>query len=539
MALLGAAAATPAAASRDVFETYVAARLADASGDPGSAARLLAELIRDEPGDALLRRRAIAAAIEGGDMELALQLGRGTPVEQTPFDLRLLMVADELRRGKGDRALAILNAKGGLIDTSFFAPFVEAWLRADRRDPRAADSFAKVAPGSAIAGQVYEHHAFILLKQGRAAEALPLAEAALAKAEGRADRLRLAFADAFRGAGDAATARKLLEGSGSALAEGRARLAAGKPLGTAIDNVREAYSELLLGLAVAINKLNNRALPVALGQISRFADPSSEASTLLTALLLDQQDHDEDALRLLRSIGPGDYFADPAEDAEVRLLLDGGRKDEALARARQLAAQKRRGDDLARLADVLAQVGRNGEAADSYAQAIALAARGEGTEEVWALRLYRANALEEAGRWDEAKREVETALRESPDNPLLLNFLGYGKLERGEDLDQAEALVRRASALRPEDASITDSLGWVQFKRGKISEAIATLERAAQDDPSQSEIREHLGDALYTAGRRFEARHAWRSALVNADDESKPRIQSKIDFGLSHATRSP
>ena len=73
----------------------------------------------------------------------------------------------------------------------------------------------------------------------------------------------------------------------------------------------------------------------------------------------------------------------------------------------------------------------------------------------------------------------------SPDNALLLNFLGYGKLERGEDLDAAEAMVRRASALRPEDASITDSLGWAQYKRGKVDEAIVTLQRAADKDPDQ------------------------------------------------------
>jgi predicted Zn-dependent protease len=152
------------------------------------------------------------------------------------------------------------------------------------------------------------------------------------------------------------------------------------------------------------------------------------------------------------------------------------------------------------------------------------------------LRLYRASALEEAGRWPEAKADLALAMKEQPDNPLLLNFLGYGKLERGEDMEAAEAMVRKASALRPEDASITDSLGWAEFKRGRVDEAIATLQRAAQADPAQAEIQEHLGDALYTAGRRYEARFAWRAALVNAEDADKQRLQAKIDGGLTTAT---
>jgi Flp pilus assembly protein TadD len=103
-------------------------------------------------------------------------------------------------------------------------------------------------------------------------------------------------------------------------------------------------------------------------------------------------------------------------------------------------------------------------------------------------------------------------------------------------MEQAEAMVRKASALRPEDASITDSLGWAEFKRGRFPEAIATLQKAAQAEPAQAEIQEHLGDALYAAGRRYEARFAWRAALVNAEADDKSRLQAKIDTGLTAAT---
>ncbi|MEO6582110.1 MAG: tetratricopeptide repeat protein, partial [Sphingomicrobium sp.] len=145
----------------------------------------------------------------------------------------------------------------------------------------------------------------------------------------------------------------------------------------------------------------------------------------------------------------------------------------------------------------------------------------------------------ELGRWPDAKTELQAALKVAPDQPLVLNFLGYGELERGEDQVAAEAMIRKASALAPEDASITDSLGWALFKRGRFGDAIETLQRAAARDPQQPEIHEHLGDALYSIGRRYEARFAWNAALISAEDEVAARIRLKIAGGLTAATAAP
>ena len=256
----------------------------------------------------------------------------------------------------------------------------------------------------------------------------------------------------------------------------------------------------------------------------------------MLALLLEDDDRPTDALDILHGIDPGDPFANQAEDAEVRLLLATNRQAEALRRAQEIVAARPGPDSYARLGVVHIEMKNYAAAAEEYGRAIQLTESVASSDEPWMLHLYRASALEEAGKWDETKAELALALKSQPDNALLLNFLGYGKLERGEDLDEAEAMVRRASALRPDDASITDSLGWAEYKRGRLPQAIATLQRAAQAEPSQAEVQEHLGDALYTAGRRYEARFAWRAALVNAKSDDQARIQAKIDAGLSAAT---
>ena len=123
---------------------------------------------------------------------------------------------------------------------------------------------------------------------------------------------------------------------------------------------------------------------------------------------------------------------------------------------------------------------RQSDAAAAYGRAVALA-RAQGVkDEVWPLLLVQAGALEEAHRWPEARTAVQQALAIAPEQPLLLNFLGYTELVHGENVNAAEAMIRKASALAPNDASITDSLGWAQFKRGKVADAIATLQSAAE-----------------------------------------------------------
>ena len=539
-----AVAATPASASvpvanADQLSTYVTARAADALGDPARAAVLFANLSRERPDDMSLRRRAVIGAIAAGDTKLALQLSRDMPIATTPLDLRMLLVADQLRAGRNKDAIDILRTKQGLIDSSFLAPFVEAWTLAEKRNPKALDALAPVQEGSALASQLSEQKALILLKLKRPAEALPLAEPVIAAAGGRGDRVRLALADGFLAAGDRANALKMVEGDGPALAEGRARIAAGKPTGLAIDSAQKGFGELMVGLSLALGRMQDKGLPIAFAQVARYANPGNSAGAILLALLLEDDDRPTDALDILHAINPDDPFASQAEDAEIRMLIDTDRQQEALRRAQDIVAARPGPDAFARLGVAQIELKNNPAAAEAYARALQLSANAPSSDPPWTLRLYRASALEDAGRWPAAKEELALALKEMPDNPLLLNFLGYGKLERGEDMEAAEAMVRKASALRPDDASITDSLGWAEFKRGRVPQAIATLQRAAEAEPGQSEIQEHLGDALYSAGRRFEARFAWRAALANAETDSQARLQSKLDFGLSAATAAP
>jgi tetratricopeptide (TPR) repeat protein len=535
-----AMAARPSTAQSSAL-TYVEARAAAMSGEHARSAELLAQLAEANAGDMTISRRALAEALGAGNIDLALRLARKLPVSELSVDARLLLIADDLKRGRSDLALQYASGAKDEASLAFLTPLITAWNAAERRDLAGALTVLETIPANSLLGPFREENiAFILLKFRRPADAEPFARRAIGGAGGREARLRLALADGFLAAGDRARALAMVQGMGTETGVARQRILSGKRTGLAIDAPAKAYAELLLGLAVDLNRLNNHALPVSMVQVARYADPRNSAGAVLLGLLLNGQGRVNEALAILASVPAADALAPQARDTAARILVDEKRFDEALRLAQAATSARDAGvSDFARLGDVLAGMKRYNEAADAYGRAIVLA-RAQGLQaELWPLHLLRATALEEANRWPETKQELQAALAIAPDQPLILNFLGYAKLERGEDLDVAEAMIRKASALAPDDASITDSLGWALYKRGRFADAIEALERAAAKDPDQPEIHEHLGDALYASGRRYEARFAWNAALISADEDIAARIRLKIAAGLTPATAAP
>ena len=530
------AVARPSSAAR----TYLEARAAAIDGDHSRSAQLLAQLVDGSLANQTVTKQALSQAISAGDMKLALRLVGTLKPAETPIEARMLQVADALRSNDSSRAVALLRTPSEAGDLGFVRPFVEAWAAADSNDlPGALAGLNGISSNNLLAALAPEHRAFILLKFRRTAEARPLVDQILKTAAGRESRLRYALADAYLKAGDRARAAEIIQGLGTAASRPGERVLQGKSSGIGIDNGRRAFAELLIVLAADLNRLRNEQMPIALSQVARYAAPESSASSVMLGLMLARRDRTSDAVEVLRSIPANDPLSLQARDAEVRALITAEREAEALQIAQRVASSSDAGvADYARLGDVLANMKRHEAAAAAYARAHQYVANGL-PQERWPLLLLQASSLEEADRWPEARQLLGQALVLAPDEPLLLNFLGYAKLERGEDLDTAEAMIRKASALAPDDASITDSLGWAVYKRGRTREAIEILTRAAKGDPAQAEIHEHLGDALYKAGNKYEARYAWSAALVTAEEDVAARLKAKIETGLTPATAAP
>src|SRR5262249_4690493 len=157
----------------------------------------------------------------------------------------------------------------------------------------------------------------------------------------------------------------------------------------------------------------------------------------------------------------------------------------------------------------------------------------------WAVYYARGIAYHESGKLSDAERDLKEALRLSPDQPDVLNFLGYSWVDQKRNMSDAVKMLEKAHTLRPLDGYIADSVGWAYYRMGRYDDAAMALEEAVLLAPGTSEINDHLGDAYWHVGRKIEARFQWRHALsLDPEEKDKASIQKKLDLGLDVASSS-
>src|SRR6476469_2087553 len=296
----------------DFARTYVQARAAAMNGDHAQAAQLLATLASSQPDQTDLAKKALSEALGAGRMDLALSLARSIPAAKLPTDARLMLVADEVKHRRADRALPWLALSADNGDLGFLAPLIAAWDAAERGNADLAlNTVDQIPVGSLLGPLRAEERALILLKYRRTAEAEPFARRAIGSAGAREDRLRLALADGFLAAGDKARALTMLDGMGGEAAAARQRGGAGKGSGQAIDTSAKAFSELLTAFAADLARLQRTSPPIGLVQVARYASPQNSSATALLAILLDSQGREEEALAVLRTVPENDALSSP------------------------------------------------------------------------------------------------------------------------------------------------------------------------------------------------------------------------------------
>jgi Flp pilus assembly protein TadD len=180
------------------------------------------------------------------------------------------------------------------------------------------------------------------------------------------------------------------------------------------------------------------------------------------------------------------------------------------------------------LANILRVRKRFAAAADYYTRAMALI--GQPQERHWTYYYYRGVCYERLRNWPAAEADLRQALKLSPQQPLVLNYLGYTWIDQKQHMKEAMGMIEQAVKLRPDDGYVVDSLGWAFYRMGNFAEAIKHLERAAKLKPEEVDINEHLGDALWAAGRQREARLQWQRTLTL---DPEPAMAANIERKLA------
>ncbi len=543
--ILGLSLSTPALAQVNVplqpgiAGAYLAARSAAISGNHREAARQFARVLQADPDNLHLIGDAMLAFAAIGDWDSAGSYTDRVPEESDERDFANLI--DQVNRiragdlaGAAEAAVAQTGA-GPLID-----PLLEAWLYLAEGDmSRASDTFeamindnsplaglvpyqlglARASVGdfegaaAIFAGEVYgplqlstrgiQAHAQVLVQLDRAEDALSLLDQTLAR-------------DADQ-----------------SLIELRAEIAADptRPYDFIV-TPEQGMAEVFFSLARVLGTDAGTTLPLVYARAAHAIDPGHIHSLLLAGNILSDAQQYQMAVEVYGLVPRESPLFVEAEQGRSEALFQLGREEAAVEVLQALARDY---PDLASvhtaLGDVLRRQERFEEAITSYTAAIDRIDPGQ--SRYWFLFYARAISYERTDQWDAAEADFRHALDLEPDQPNVLNYLGYSLIEQNRDLDEALEMIQRAVEARPDNGYIVDSLGWVYFRLGRYEDAVAPMERAIALTPNDAILNDHLGDVYWMVGRYREAEFQWSRALsFDPDPADAERIRLKLEIGL-------
>lgn len=295
---------------------------------------------------------------------------------------------------------------------------------------------------------------------------------------------------------------------------------------------QQGIAEVCFMIAGLLRNETPDAYTLIYTRMAEYLDPANTGAIITSADLLESLGRYELADAAFASVSPDDPAFSTAELGRIDVLQRADRNQAAIEVAQSLA---RTHADLphvhAKLGDVLRSEERYAEAVAAYDTALDL--YGDEEENRWFVYYTRAIAFHQLDQWPQAEADFRSALALNPDQPQVLNYLGYSLVERGEKLDEALKMIETAVAARPDSGAIVDSLGWVYFQLGRYADAVAPMEKAAALEATDPIINDHLGDVYWAVGRKVEASFQWHRALsFNPDEALAARIRLKLEIGL-------
>lgn len=268
------------------------------------------------------------------------------------------------------------------------------------------------------------------------------------------------------------------------------------------------------------------------GHLALNLDPSLVGARVLLASIAARADRFEEAIAQFRAIGPDSTHYIDARLQIANLLERDERHDEALAELEDLAAANDSVAAYIQMGD-LERRRENFTAAIEHYNAAALKLGNKISDEYVNLFYVRGMAYERAGDWEKGEADLKTAMERMPDDPYVLNYLGYAWADKGMHLTKALDMIKRAVEMKPSDGYITDSLGWAYYRMGEYERALPYLEKAVALLPYDAVINDHLGDVYWKIGRRIEAQFQWIRAKENdADQTLTAQLEQKLEHGL-------
>ncbi|WP_460275079.1 tetratricopeptide repeat protein [Celeribacter sp. ULVN23_4] len=301
---------------------------------------------------------------------------------------------------------------------------------------------------------------------------------------------------------------------------------------TVVRSASDGIADVFFAVASALDGGLDDAYTLLYARIAEELRPDEASYVLSVATLLERLENYDLATAALDTIPADDPAFPIASLARSETLRASGNSEASLEVLRQLAKSHPELDEAqTALGDALRRDENYAEAVKAYS--VVIDRHQPPTRMQWPLYFTRGTAYERMGEWDKAEADLRQALELEPDQPRVLNYLGYSYLEMKTNLDEAMDMIRKAVEARPEDGYITDSLAWGLYRLRRYDEAVEPMERAVELMPVDAIVNDHLGDVYWAVGREREARFQWQRALsFEPEEEEANRIRRKLDIGL-------
>lgn len=527
--------------------SYLSGRLATRVNDFASAAAFFEETLATDPENPFLLERTFMLKMANGEIDIATELALDMDAMKISNHLGHLVTAVSLAQdGKFRSAASALKTDpGGGPLAELTQTLAKAWMEAGAGEVDKALSRIDGLKGPEWFDVFKANHAALIAQNaGRPKLALERIEAAY-----NADRGALRVADSY--ARLLATNGKKKEAL-AVLAEydeivpghpllkrSRELIESGKKIPPLVKSPLLGVAELLNGLGSAIGRDGAEELAAAYLHLSLYLDPDADFAAIALGGLYERMENPERAIEALEQVPDTSPLK---RDAEIQVGLNFNAMEKVdEARAHLEALIKQDPSDLeavTSLGNVLRAHKMFAEAEKVYTGGIEQLSKAEGQH--WILFYYRGICRERLKQWEGSEADLRQALALYPDQPMVLNYLGYSLVDQNLKLDEALGMIKKAVALRPSDGYIVDSLGWAYYRLGRYEDAVKELERAVELRPGDPTINDHLGDAYWKIGRTLEARFQWNHARdLKPEPEDLPKILDKIANGLKDEPATP
>ena len=537
-AFAGLAPASALSSSREdarSYGAYLSGRFAADEHDISDAAKYYGTSLEREPNDPTLQALTFFYSTSAGDIDGAAKLAKQI-VTTAPDDRasRLVLAISALKRQdyKEAREQIGKSAKGNFA--SLTVALVDAWAAAGMKDAATATADMKALRGqSGMDALAAFHQALLLDYLGQTAAADEAYNEAL-KTDGPSPRLINAygrFLERNGRAGDAqALYSKLSANAGLApvLAAAMARIAKGDKPESLVRHPQDGVAEGLFGIAASLTEESSLDVSILYLRLALYMRPELDLANILLGDRMETLQKFGEAIVAYRKVGEDSPYY---RMAAIQIATDEARlnkTDDAIRQLKSLAdANPSDVQALTALGDAYRSANKFSDAVPVYSQAIKMLGTPEKKD--WPLFYTRAIAEDRSNNWTAAEDDLQQALKLSPDEPQILNYLGYSWVDKGRNIPEALTMLEKARSLKPYDGYIVDSVGWAYYRLGRYGDAAKTLEDAILLVPGDPTINDHYGDALWKVGRKLDARFQWNHALAfGPEADQKPLIEKKL-----------